>query len=164
MNRFISVLLCIAFFVSCGPSKQVGYSHKPLAAEGCTVYYSALKDNGELQIVVTVKSDRLVFGDNPSLQLKNFNGDVLKLDGKNLHSHSESGGVLMNNVVIPITELNALAQFPISSEDIPFFESGVAKVRLSTLPIVHEKTFTVDVIGKYLYKSLRKANETEDSF
>ena len=151
MKRILFFFAIIAILVSCGTAKSVSYTHKPIAAEG-------------LQIIVTVKSDRLVFGDSPIMMLKNFKGEVLKLDGINLQSRSESSGVLINNIVVPITELSALAQFPVNKEDIPFFESGISKVRLSTVPIVHEKEFSTDVIGAYLLSALKKASSAEDDF
>lgn len=150
--------------VACGPAKNVSYSHKPLSAEGCNVSYSALQQDGQLYIVVTVKSDRLVFGDNPVMMLKNFDGEILKLDGANLQAQTKTSGVLIGSMVLPVSELNALAQFPVNSTDVDFFKSGIAKVRLSTVPIVHEKTFSQDIIGRYLYKTLQQASVSEDSF
>lgn len=164
MKRIALLLLSSLIIVSCGTSKSVSYTHKPLAAEGCSVSYSAVSQDGQPVIVVSVKSDRLVFGDNPIMQLKNFKGEVLKLEGTNLQSRTETSGVLISNVVVPISELNALAQFPINAEDISFFESGIAKVRLSTIPIVHEKTFSRDQIGSYLYKALLKEQAAADDF
>lgn len=164
MKRVALLLLTLMIIASCGTPKSVSYTHKPLAAEGCSVSYSVVSQDGLPAIVVSVKSDRLVFGDNPIMQLKNFKGEVLKLEGTNLQSRTETGGVLINNVVVPISELNALAQFPVNAQDIPFFESGIAKIRLSTIPIVHEKTFMQDQIGSYLYKTLLKEQYSADDF
>ena len=115
-------------------------------------------------IVVTVESDRLVFDSKPTMMLKNFKGEVLKLEGYNLQSRSETSGVFVSNIVIPITELNAMAEFPVDAKDIGFFASGIAKVRLSTVPIMHEREFSKDAIGEYLYNSLRKARTAATSF
>ena len=81
-----------------------------------------------------------------------------------LQSRSETTGVLVNNIVIPITELNAMAEFPIQENDIDFFSSGISKVRLSTVPYVHEKEFARDYIGSYLYSALRKVSMSKDTF
>lgn len=164
MKKLLSLFVLIAVLVSCGTAKSVSYTHRPLAAEGCSVSYSAVQNDGQTMIVVTVKSDRLVFGNNPTMMLKNFKGEVLKLEGVNLQSRSETGGVLINNVVVPITELKAMAEFPIEEKDINFFASGISKVRLSTVPIVHEKEFSSDVIGGYLFSSLRKVSLSEETF
>lgn len=138
--------------------------YNPLAAEGCTVSYSTVQNDGQLMIVVTVKSDRLVFNNHPAMLLKNFKGEVLKLEGMDLKARTETGGVLINNVIVPITELSAMAEFPIDEKDIDFFASGVSKVRLSTVPIVHEREFDSDVIGNYLFSSLKKASIAVDTF
>ena len=98
------------------------------------------------------------------MMLKNFKGEVLKLEGVNLQSRSETGGVVVSNIVIPVTELSALAEFPVEQKDINFFASGISKVRLSTVPIVHEKEFSSDVIGNYLFSSLQKAKNSVDTF
>jgi hypothetical protein len=164
MNRIVLYLLISLLLVSCGTSKSVSYSHKPLAEEGCRVSYAVLEQEGQLQIIATVKSDRLVFSDDPIMMLRNFNGEVLRLNGKCLQSRTETGGIIINNMVLPVSELNAMALFPVSEDDIDFFLPGIAKVRLSTLPIVHEKSFSRDVIGSYLFRELKRALTTKDDF
>lgn len=161
----LAVLSALTFIaVSCSSASKVGYSHRPLAAEGCSVNYSVIRQNEELFIIATVTSDRLIFADNPIMKLKNFNGDILDLSGASLSSQSESIGVVLNNLVVPVTELKVMAQFRIEKYQIPFFEYGVQKVRLSTIPIVHEKTFSTDVIGRWLYNKLREQEMKKDSF
>ena len=164
MKRILLLFVLTAIIVSCGPAKSISYTHKPLAAEGCSVTYSALQQDGQLFIIVMVKSDRLVFSDTPTMMLKNFEGEVLKLEGTNLQAQTETSGVLIGSMVLPISELRAMAQFPVDLSDVVFFKSGIAKVRLSTVPIVHEKTFSSDRIGKYLYSELLSANSSENSF
>jgi len=164
MKRILLLSALTTLFLSCGPSKNVSYSHRPFAAEGCTVSYSALQQDSQLYIVVMVKSDRLVFGENPTMMLKNFEGEVLKLEGTSLQAQTETSGVLIGYMVLPISELKAMAQFPVDLADVDFFKSGIAKVRLSTVPIVHEKSFSSDRIGKYLYSELLSANSSENSF
>ena len=164
MKKLILFVFVTVLLLSCGSAKSVSYTHKPLAAEGCSVTYSALQHDGQLFIVVTVKSDRLVFSDAPTMMLKNFEGEVLKLEGTNLQSRTETSGVLIGSMVLPVSELNALAQFPVTPGEIDFFKSGIAKVRLSTIPIVHEKTFSGDKIGRYLYSELLSAFSSESTF
>lgn len=164
MKRVLFLFAIVALLASCGSAKSVSYLHKPLAAEGCEVSYSALQQDGQLYIFVTVKSDRLVFNDTPTLMLRNFEDKVLKLDGTNLQARTETSGMLISNVYVPISELNAMAQFPVDLADVNFFKSGISKVRLSTVPIVHEKSFSSDIIGKYLYSELLGAYSSENSF
>lgn len=163
MKRVFYILL---FFlvVACGPAKQIGYTYRPLSAEGCSVYYSSVNESGKLSIVVAVKSDRLVFNDEPVMMLKNFDGNILKLSGKKLDSHTASGGYVVNSVIIPISEVNALAQFPIKLTDVAFFKSGISKIRLSTIPFNHERTFSDDIIGYYLYDSFQQSYNQYNSF
>ncbi len=161
-TTFICFLLFIA--TSCSTAMKVGYTHKPLAAEGCEVNYSISQQSEDLFIIVSISSDRLVFTDAPTMKIRNFQGDVIELNGKSLSTQSESAGVLVNNIVLPVTELKAMAQFKIEKEQIPFFESGIQKVRISTVPLVHEKTFTNDVIGHWLYKKLDETQRTQDNF
>ena len=59
------LLFLAALLVSCGPAKNVSYVYKPLSAEGCEVSYSALQEDGQLYVIVTIRSDRLVFNDTP---------------------------------------------------------------------------------------------------
>ena len=164
MKRICLFVALTALLLSCGSANSISYTHKPLAAEGCSVTYSAVQQDGQLYIIVTVKSDRLVFTDTPTMMLKNFNGEVLKLEGTNLQSRTETSGVLIGSMVLPVSELNALAQFPVALGDIDFFKSGIAKVRLSTVPLVHEKTFSKDVIGRSLYSELLSAYSSESTF
>jgi len=164
MKKLFYLFVLIAVLTSCGTAKSVSYLHKPLAAEGCSVSYSTSQNGGQLMIVVTVKSDRLVFDSKPTMMLKNFKGEVLKLEGISLQARSETAGVLVNNVVLPITELNVMAEFPVDVKDIGFFASGIAKVRLSTVPIMHEREFHKDAIGQHLYNSLRKARIVASDF
>lgn len=160
------ILLLIASFVivSCGTAKSVKYTHKALASEGCQVSYSVALQDSQPTIVVSVKSDRLIFGDSPTLLLRNFEGEILKLEGQSLQSRTETSGFVVNNIIVPVSELNAIAQFPVDIDAIPFFESGISKVRLSTIPITHEKNFSKDKIGMYLYKGLIKAQTSANSF
>ena len=164
MRRSLYLLALIAILASCGPAKSVSYTYRLLTEEGCTVSYSTVQNDDQLMIVVTVKSYGLVFNNHPTMLLKNFKGEVLKLEGMDLHARTETGGYLVNNVGVVITELSAMAEFPIDEKDIDFFASGVSKVRLSTVPIVHEREFDSDVIGNYLFSSLKKASISADTF
>lgn len=164
MKRLLLLSALVMSLVACGPAKKVSYSHKTFSAEGCTVSYSAIQQDGQSYIIVTVKSDKLIFSDNPAMMLKNFDGDVLKLEGTNLQSRTETSGILIGYMVLPVSELKAMAKFPVDPADIDFFKSGIAKVRLSTVPIVHEKSFSSDKIGKYLYSGLLRAESSERSF
>lgn len=156
------VLMLVAF--TSGIAQTVGYTHKPLAAEGCSMKYSIAKQDSVYSIVVTVKSDRLQFLSNPTMMLRTFKDDVLKLSGAHIGGGSETGGIVIGNVICPVTEISSTAQFYVTPEQIELIKEGVKKVRLSTTPIVHEKSFSSDKIGKKLYKFYLKTKEKEEDF
>lgn len=154
------VLLCC--FVS--RAQTVGYSYKPLAAEGCSMKYSVTRQDSVYYIITTVKSDRLTFLKESTMLIKNFVGEVIKLQGTQIGNGSESAGVLIGNIVCPVTEISSTAQFKITPEQFEKIKDGIAKVRLSTIPIEHERTFSKDKIGKKLYQFYLKERNKDNNF
>ena len=145
-------------------AQSVSYTYKPLAAEGCSVMYTAAKHDSSYYIVVSIKSDRFQFLKETTMMLRNFNNEVLKLEGKHIGDGSETGGIVAGNMVIPVTELSTTAQFPITPEQMEFFSKGIAKIRITAIPMNHERTFKKDKIGKKLYMYLKKLTEEKDDF
>lgn len=96
--------------------------------------------------------------------LKTFDGDVIKLDGSQIGNGSESAGIVSGNIFLPITEISSTAQFKISPQQFELLKKGVAKIRLSTIPIEHERTFAKDKIGKKLYQFFLKQKNKGISF
>ena len=160
--RIVRLLQIIAIFVLLGLSisnamaQTVGYTYRPLAAEGCNMQYSIAQQNGEYFIIATVKSDRLTFLKESSFWLKTTDGEIIKLQGEVIGGGSESAGIVSGNIVIPVTEISSTAQFRISEEELEKLNQGIIKVRLSTTPIEHERTFKKDKIGKKLYQFYQK--------
>ena len=145
-------------------AQSVSYTYKPLAAEGCSVMYTVAKQDSSYYIVVSIKSDRFQFLKETTMMLRNFNNEVLKLEGKHIGDGSETGGIVAGNMVIPVTELSTTAQFPITPEQMEFFSKGIAKIRITAIPMNHERTFKKDKIGKKLYTYLKKLTEDKDDF
>ena len=145
-------------------AQSVSYTYKPLAAEGCSVMYTVAKQDSSYYIVVSIKSDRFQFLKETTMMLRNFNNEVLKLEGKHIGDGSETGGIVAGNMVIPVTELSSTAQFPITPEQMEFFSNGIAKIRITAIPMNHERTFKKDKIGKKLYTYLKKLTEDKDDF
>ena len=108
------------------------------------------------------------------MKLKNFNEEILTLQGESLSSHTSTSGVPIygldaSGAVVPggslvVSELSTMARFPVSEKDISFFEPGIMKVRISTVPIVHEKEFYQDEFGYWLYSELLKVKKQEEDF
>lgn len=145
-------------------AQTVGYTYRPLAAEGCNMKYSVARQDTSYYIIVTVKSDRLNFLKESTILLKNFKGEVVKLYGSLIGNSSEAAGIVSGNMVIPVTDISSTAQFKISPEQFDLFKKGISKVRLSTIPIEHERTFTKDKIGKKLYQFFLKQRDKDNDF
>lgn len=145
-------------------AQTVGYTYRPLAAEGCNMKYSVVKQDTAYYIIATVKSDRLNFLKESTMLLKTFDGEVIKLYGSQIGSGSETAGIVSGNIVFPVTEISSTAQFKISPQQFELLKKGVAKIRLSTIPIEHERTFAKDKIGKKLYQFFLKQKNKDNDF
>ena len=90
---------------------------------------------------------------------------MLKLKGELINSSNQSGGgIVAGNVVIPISLINSAAQFVVTPQQFELLKSGVKKIRLSTTPIEHERTFKKDRIGKKLYEFYIEQRDKDDDF
>ena len=145
-------------------AQTVGYTYRPLAAEGCNMKYSVVKQDTAYYIIATIKSDRLNFLKESTMLLKTFDGEVVKLYGSQIGSGSETAGIVSGNIVLPVTEISSTAQFKISPQQFELLKKGVAKIRLSTIPIEHERTFAKDKIGKKLYQFFLKQKNKDNDF
>lgn len=145
-------------------AQTVGYTYRPLAAEGCNMKYGVAKQDTAYYIIATVKSDRLNFLKESTMLLKTFDGEVIKLYGSQIGSGSETAGIVSGNIVLPVTEISSTAQFKISPQQFELLKNGVAKIRLSTIPIEHERTFAKDKIGKKLYQFFLKQKNKDNDF
>ena len=145
-------------------AQTVGYTYRPLAAEGCNMKYSVVKQDTAYYIIATVKSDRLNFLKESTMLLKTFDGEVIKLYGSQIGSGSETAGIVSGNIVLPVTGISSTAQFKISPQQFELLKKGMAKIRLSTIPIEHERTFAKDKIGKKLYQFFLKQKNKDNDF
>lgn len=163
--KHIVLLIVGVFMLALNTYGQtVGYTYKPLASEGCNVKYSVSKQDTTYYIIVTVKSDRLIFLNKSTMLFKTFEGNVIELKGELMSNGSESAGIVSGNVVIPITEISSTAQFTATPFQFEQLKNGISKVRLSTTPIEHERTFKKDKIGKKLYQFFIKQRERNIDF
>lgn len=161
-NVFIALLLLISTYSVA--AQTVSYSYKPLTRKGCEVKYSVVKQDSAYYIIATVESERMYFLNNPTMKIRTFDDEVFALNGALLGHGSKSDGIVISNMILPITSINSTAQFAITPQQIGHLNSGVAKIRLSMTPMDHERTFKKDKIGKKLYKFYLKAKEREDYF
>lgn len=167
MKRFFQFILIASLIVSvASPSvaQTVGYTYKALAAEGCNMKYSVVKQDTSYYIIATVRSDRMNFLNESTMKIRTFNDDVITLKGNVIGSGSQSAGIVSGNIVIPVTEISSTAQFAITPDEFEMLNSGISKVRLSMTPMDHERTFKKDKIGKKLYQFYLKAKAKDDDF
>ncbi len=159
-----SLITFILFFVIDSNAQTIGYTYKALAAEGCSVKYSVSKHNGRFYIITTVSSDRMRFLKEPTMMVKTTKGDILKFLGEFLDNGTQSAGIVNGNIIIPVTSIISTAQFEVSAEQFEQLKNGIIKVKLSTTPIEHERTFKKDKIGKKLYEYYINVRDKEENF
>lgn len=156
---FIITLCCLS-----SNAQTVSYTYKPLAAEGCRMQYSVAKQDTSYYIIATVSSDRMRFLKEPQMRIRTFNNIVLSLGGTTLDNRDETAGVIVGNIVIPVTEIHSSAQFPITPSQFEELKNGISKIRLDMTPMNHERTFDKDKIGKKIYKFYLQAKSKDDNF
>lgn len=164
MKRLSLILTIILFLLPLQVKAQsVSYTYKALKAEGCSVNYSVAHQDNNFYLVVSVTSDRMRFLSEPSIKFKTFKGEIIELTGIELGNSSQTAGVLIGNIMVPVTDIVTSAQFRISQSDLEKFQNGISKVRISLAPMNHEREFSKDKIGKKLYKIyLKLANQKDD--
>ena len=126
--------------------------------------YCVAKQGGQYYIIATVSSDRMRFLKESSMLIRTFEGNVIKLDGNLLDNGTQSSGIIVGNVVIPVTGIISSAQFKISEEQLKQLERGISKIRLTTIPIEHERTFKKDKIGNKIYKLYLQVKNKDTDF
>ncbi len=159
-----SLLVLMIPIVSQGQS-SVGYVYKALTTEDSRVDFSILKQDSLCYIVIKLKSSRVVFSNEPFLKMKTTNGDVIDLKGFVVSSNKSSsyihgykyGGYISSSTI-------SYAQFPINRDEIEKLKDGIIKIRIGTLPKVHEKVFKKDKIGEKLYKLYQKEVKMDADF
>ena len=150
--------------LSAAAPSSIGYTYKPLAAEGCSVDYSVVADNGRLYIVAMVSSDRMMFPEAPTMMARNFNDEIRTFSGEALTERTSSLYLHVNFVSVPIDEITAMARFLIPDEDIGFFQVGIKKIRLTTAHVAHEREFKADEIGYWLHGRLLSEKAKNSDF
>lgn len=164
MKKIILFLVFLLTAVFADAQKSVGYLHKALAAEGCEASYSVVSQGSEYYIIARISSDRLVFTENPTMMIRTFDDEVLTFEGVSLSSNTTTGGFLVSTIILPISEIQSLAQFPVTPEQFEILRHGVAKIRLTMAPMNHDKTFKKDVLGKELYKLYLQEKANAENF
>ena len=83
MKYLIKYIIVAAWFMCAFSSpviaQNVSYMHKLLTPEGCTVNYRVVKNESDYFIIVSVRSEKLSFLNNPTMKIRTFNDDVICL-------------------------------------------------------------------------------------
>ena len=153
----IALLFCI---IPDALAQTAKYTYKPMAAEGCIMEYSIAKQGEKYYIIAAVESDRLSFLNESSFWIKTFDDDTIKLKGNLVDDKTRT----FSSGNITLTRIHSSAQFEISEAELKLLNKGVAKVKLSTTPIEHKRTFKKDKIGKKLYKFYLQQKKDDEEF
>lgn len=164
MKNNLILLIIIILTIGSINAQKVRYNYKSLKKEGATVEFSVSKQDTTFYLFTTLHTWELIFPQDPIMLLKTFNNDIIKLKGKSINNTSQSSGFIAGSVVIPITELISIVQFPITPQQFELLKMGISKIRLNTIPTEHEKTFKKDKIGKKLYKLYTKQKYKNEDF
>lgn len=140
-------------------AQTVGYSRRVLAADDTNAKYSVVKRDTAYYIIATISSARTKFLQESTMLIKNFDGEVIKLKGSLISNDTKSAGRIAGDMIQPVTYVYSTAQFRITPEQFELIKNGIAKVRLSTIPIEHERTFRKDKIGRKLYQFYLKVDD-----
>lgn len=153
LQRSWRVALLLLFAIVQVQCQSVSYTHRTLRKGSAIVHYYAVWQESKPSLLVTVESDKMVFDEHPVLQLRFFGvEDLLRVEGEQLPPIVvEDQGMIR-------------AKFPLDEGDVELFAKGVSKVRLSTMPYTHEKTFKRDRIGKRLFREFQKAKVKDTDF
>jgi hypothetical protein len=158
MKQIITILsffLCL--FVNA--QEKAKYS-----GQGMKFQYTVLVQDSQNYVVLTMTSEEQVFAQQPTLMLKTFEGDVITLVGEIVDSNKTTAGVMISGIMFPVSERTFVAQFSISNEEIELLSKGICKVRLATVPKLHEKEFKKDKIGLKLYTMFQDAWKQQNNF
>lgn len=164
---FLKSIFVIAFIVMIIlpiKSQSVGYRYKPLSPKSCNIKFSICKNDTAYYIIAVVKSGKRKFIGETAIMIKTFNGQILKLKGKQIDEESTSGWVIIDGFFIPMSHKAYTAQFPIAPEQFEILRQGVAKIYVATLPSPHERSFKRDIIGLKLYEFYEQIQAIEREF
>ena len=155
---FLFVAICNIFAIAAYSQKTASY-----VAKGCKYTYNIAVQDSSCFVIVSFESGNNTFSAEPIMMLKTFNGEVISLQGITLEGKTSTYGIMSGSFMIPISTHRSMAQFPIRQQDIEKLNNGISKIRISTVPQVHEKEFKKDKIGQKLYtmygQAIAKARE-----
>jgi hypothetical protein len=161
------ILLAIVFCFSgilIASAQPVGYTHKAFAPDGCIVNYRVVFQENVYYIEVHFESDLSKMTEKPTLMIRTFSEEVIKLSATDPIIEVLSQEVERDGVKKTITAFSSTVKFPVTADQLEALKNGISKIRLSTEPYEHEKEFKKDKIGKPLYESFIKKKNGDADF
>ncbi len=156
--KIVLLLSCIIFGLNTN-AQTVGYTYK-----GCHMKYSVAKQDTIYSIIATTRSEKMNFLAEPIMKIRTFTDKYLELRGTVIGNGSQSAGIICGGIIIPVTEISSTAQFRITPQQFEILNEGVAKIRLSMIPVNHERTFRKDKMGKKLYLFYLDEKQKDENF
>jgi len=96
------------------------------------------------------------FKKEPKMKIISFNNEYLELDGFKTYDTKNNYGVIVGNIVYPVTKNSTMAIFPINNNFIDLIKNGISFLTLTMEPINFELSYKKDKIGKKIYKLYQK--------
>lgn len=171
MKKFVFMMMSLLLGASAFAQVE-SYTYHRFSTDGCRIECFVASNNGKMMLTIDAGADEgLTFSDNPTLLIRFFDGAVLKIDGRNLGiartiTSSSTTVYSATNMASSSSTTNGFARscYEISPEDAAHFNSGVAKIRLSTVPFTHEREFKKDAFGIVLYQEYLRLKKAEENF
>ena len=170
MKRLFSVLLLSMLMLGSNLRAEVlGYESNDAWINDSYRYSIATHNNAyflvvEIASVVNMYSDGSSFFNEPVLKIRTFNQEVVTLKGTVVQPKTSYEAVLVGANKTPKPLAVSVAQFPVSAEDMEKIGHGISKLRLSLLPVNHERSFKKDKMGLKLYQSYLETKAQEENF
>lgn len=164
MKRFLLLFVVALGGILSSFAQPVGYTYKAFLPEGCVVNYLVVLQNDSCFIEVDFDSDLSKFTEQPTMMVKTFNGDVIKLNGKNPVCEVQSKLVERDGETKVVSGFYSKVRFFAEPSQMEALQNGIAKIRLSTTPYEHEREFKKDKIGKELYQRYLKEKNKDADF
>lgn len=136
-------------------AQSVSYIHEPFSAHGCKMKFSVEKEGLTYFLVVKMRSEGMHFANEPQILIRTFNDDLIEVYGEIITdkyvekkwTETSSWSIVYDRTI---------ARFEMDPKQFEMLKDGVARIRISTVPVEHEKIFEKDKIGKKIYKSFLK--------
>lgn len=163
-NKLLAcILILLISNVLFAKKRYTEYCYKELSSVGICCKFSIIKDS-VTYLVLETQSFTNVLDATPKIQIRFFNDDTITLYSENVQTGNKTTVMATVNGLSAgsINSVTSRAKFPLKDGDIKKFALGIKKIRISTIPNVHEREFKKDKIGYRIYKLYLNAKPLTD--